>query len=133
MRLSSNLFFFLFNTYYCPQCYIFTSVLFICQSSIMPINRCISFVSHAFQVPSFLIHLFSLFSPFHLHALLIFHSCVFPLLPIHLHTLSISLCVMPPSPSSPPSRMLLFSLSAVTLSLAGLGNSVQCALLSCGE
>lgn len=90
------------------------------------------FVFHTFQVPSFLIHLFFLFSPFHILALLIFHSSVFPLQPIHLHTLSMFLCVqldVPPPPILP--HMLLFSLSAVTVSL--LGNSVQVAWLSCDE
>lgn len=86
-----------------------SSLLYICltfisQSSILPIKQSISFVSHAFQVNLFLIHLFFLFTPFHIHSLLIFHSSVFPPQPIHLHTLTISRCVWldgPPLPSHP--------------------------------
>ncbi len=91
------------------------------------------------------LHCFSRFS-----GSLISHSSVFPLqsisFPCSAHfsficfssathsspsSLHLPLCAAwCPSPSNPPSHMLLFSLSAVTVSLAGLGNSVQCALLS---
>lgn len=78
---------------------------------------------------------FPLFSPFHIHVLLIFsficYSSATHSSPYSLH---LRLCAARcPSPSTPASHMLLFCLSAVTVSLAGLGNNVLCAPLSLGE
>lgn len=57
----------------------------------------------------------------------------FPITPfISIFYPSSSACSLMP-PFNPASHMLLFCLSALTVSLAGLGNSVLCAPLSCGE
>lgn len=117
-----------------------SSLLYICltfisQSSILPIKQSISFcfscisgelISHSSIFP-----LHSISHPFSAHFSFICFSSATHSSP---YTHHLPLCVAWwPSPSKPPSHMLFFSLCAVTVSLAGLGNSVWCALLSHGE
>lgn len=77
--------------FYLPHCRHFSvSLIFICQSPIMPIKHLLFLTLPRFPYFSF-IHFVPL-SLFHFHARLIFHSSVFPEQLIHLHPL-------PPSPS----------------------------------
>lgn len=109
-----------------------------CLSSIMSIKHCTPFVFQAFQVPSFLIHLF-FFSPSSAHFTSMLcsffihpRSSCSPFISVLSPSSSVVLLDVPPLPTA-ASHMLLFRLGAVTVSVAGLGNNVPRAPLSCSE